>query len=68
MEFNRDVLFLPVNVDAIGKKRPWYKQNWWLLEMKWLGMAPLVIKPYKFYDGIIFMNHVNPPNYWEDQD
>ncbi|MBU3229865.1 erythromycin esterase family protein [Shouchella clausii] len=68
MEFNRDVLFLPVNVDAIGQKRPWSKQNWWLLEMKWLGMAPLVIKPYKFYDAIFFVKRVNPPRYWEDQD
>lgn len=61
MEFESNNLFLPVNHHLKKKEKPWYSQNWWLLETRLLGMSPIVLKPYKFYDAIYFIRHVSPP-------
>ncbi|MGN8646721.1 erythromycin esterase family protein [Gracilibacillus sp. HCP3S3_G5_1] len=55
-------IFLPIN----GKetKKNWFKKRWMLLESSFMGLSSVVLKPKKHYDAIIFMKHVNAPEYY----
>lgn len=60
-------ILLPLNINKKVKRNHWTKRRWWLLESKFLGMAPIPMKPKRFYDALLFFNDVKPPTFFEEQ-
>lgn len=65
LEKNASPILLPLQTEKKEKKSHWSRQIWWLLETKFLGMAPNPMKPHKFYDALLFLSDVKPPTYFE---